>query len=419
MSPPVGMSGRCVRRPAWMAGTESGWCPTIRPLRTLSNHALELACRTHFPPAPPPGPPRPPEPPINESPHPVPEPSDGFEHQPLEDRAQILQAMVEHSSDALLVSSKDDEDPMTRVCFVNEAFTALLGVEIDDLVGRSPGVLVGADTDLGTLRRVEAGLRRGEVVTVELILADRDGDPTRVEATYRLISTSSGVSWSLARFRDVSDRHEAAAALRRSEVWAEALVQGSSDLVMVADTDGIIRYASPALREVLGYDAEEFVTRPFVELIHPDDAGPDARGVRAPAGDAGWTEPRVPDRASRRLVAGDESAGRGSARRSGCAGVRGQPARRVGPAAGGGSARRAGRPARGHRQGRAARDHARQDRADDRAPARRNQRGHRSRRRRRCHPDQGQAVGGTRCRRLPRRAPARQWSRPRAAQRRR
>jgi diguanylate cyclase (GGDEF)-like protein/PAS domain S-box-containing protein len=180
--------------------------------------------------------------------------------------------MVEHSSDALLVSSKDDDDPTMRVCFVNEAFTDLLGYEIGDLAGRSPGVLVGAETDLDTLRRVEAGLRRGEVVTAELILADRDGDPARVEATYRLIETSTGVSWSLARYRDVSDRHEAAAALRRSEVWAEALVQGSSDLVMVADTDGIIRYASPALREVLGYDADDFVERPFVELIHPDDA---------------------------------------------------------------------------------------------------------------------------------------------------
>ena len=151
---------------------------------------------------PPPGPPRPPEPPINESPHPVVEPPDGFEHQPLEDRAQILRAMVEHSSDALLVSSKDDDDPMTRVCFVNEAFTELLGFELGDLDGRSPGELVGPETDLDTLRRIEAGLRRGEVVTTELILADRDGRPTRVEATYRLIETSSGVSWSLARFRD-------------------------------------------------------------------------------------------------------------------------------------------------------------------------------------------------------------------------
>jgi diguanylate cyclase (GGDEF)-like protein/PAS domain S-box-containing protein len=180
--------------------------------------------------------------------------------------------MVEHSSDALLVTSKDDDDPMTRVSFVNAAFTDLLGFELDDLAGRSPGELVGPDTDLDTMRRIEAGLRRGEVVTAELILADREGNPARVEATYRLIETSSGVSWSLARFRDLSDRHEAAAALRRSEVWAEALVQGSSDLVMVADTDGMIRYASPALREVLGYEPDEFVARPFVELLHPDDA---------------------------------------------------------------------------------------------------------------------------------------------------
>jgi diguanylate cyclase (GGDEF)-like protein/PAS domain S-box-containing protein len=180
--------------------------------------------------------------------------------------------MAQHSSDALLLSCSDPDDPVARVCYVNGAFTELLGYEPADLIGQPPGALVGPDTDLDTLRRIETGLRRGEVVTAELILADRDGDPARVEATYRVVGTAGGINWFMASFRDVSDRHEAADALHRSQVWAEALVQGSSDLVMVADPDGVIRYASPALREVLGYEPEEFVARPFVDLLHPDDA---------------------------------------------------------------------------------------------------------------------------------------------------
>ncbi|HVN52467.1 MAG TPA: EAL domain-containing protein, partial [Acidimicrobiales bacterium] len=34
----------------------------------------------------------------------------------------------------------------------------------------------------------------------------------------------------------------------------------------------IIRYASPAVREVLGYEPDELVARPFIDLLHPDDA---------------------------------------------------------------------------------------------------------------------------------------------------
>ena len=133
-------------------------------------------------------------------------------------------------------------------------------------------MLVGPETDLETLRRVEAALRNGETVTAELVLHDADGAPVRVEATYRVVAAGSQSTWYLASYRDLSDRVEAAAALRRSEAWAEAMVQGSSDLVMVADSDGVVRYVSPAITEMLGYDADDFVARVFADVIHPDDA---------------------------------------------------------------------------------------------------------------------------------------------------
>ena len=132
-------------------------------------------------------------------------------------------------------------------------------------------MLVGPGTDLDVLRRAEAGLRANDAVTVETELQDRAGRSVRVEATYRQVAVDSGATWFLASFRDLSDRVEAAAALRRSEVWAEAMVQGSSDLVMVVDPDGVVRYASPAVTEVLGYDPDEFVAQEFSNVIHPDD----------------------------------------------------------------------------------------------------------------------------------------------------
>ena len=215
-----------------------------------------------------------PEPTINELSQPAPDavPDAGFDRRPLEDRAQLLGSIVGTSADALLICVQDREDPVARICFANQAFTDLLGYCQSELVGRSPGLLVGPETDLDTLRRVEVALRRDEVVTTEVVLADREGRPARVEATYRVEHTAGGLDWFVASFRDLADRSDAATALRHSEVWAEALVEGSTDLVMVADDAGVVRYASPALREVLGYEPEDFVSRPFVEFLHPADA---------------------------------------------------------------------------------------------------------------------------------------------------
>jgi diguanylate cyclase (GGDEF)-like protein/PAS domain S-box-containing protein len=213
------------------------------------------------------------EPPINELPEPdlLDETSAGLARHSVGERVRLLEAVVGQASDALVLSSKDDDDPVIRIRFVNQAFTRMLGFGLGDVAGQSPGVLVGPETDLETLRRVEAALRLDETVTAELVLHDADGTPVRVEATYRVVATGSGSTWYLASYRDLSDRVEAAAALRRSEAWAEAMVQGSSDLVMVADVEGVVRYVSPAITEVLGYDPEDFVARVFADVIHPDD----------------------------------------------------------------------------------------------------------------------------------------------------
>ena len=51
----------------------------------------------------------------------------------------------------------------------------------------------------------------------------------------------------------------------------EALVQHSSDVVVVLDQDGVIAYASAASKRVFGHEHGAFRGRPVVDLVHPDD----------------------------------------------------------------------------------------------------------------------------------------------------
>jgi PAS domain S-box-containing protein len=45
----------------------------------------------------------------------------------------------------------------------------------------------------------------------------------------------------------------------------------SPDLITVADFDGRFVRVNPAVEQVLGYTPEEFLARPYMELVHPDD----------------------------------------------------------------------------------------------------------------------------------------------------
>ena len=61
------------------------------------------------------------------------------------------------------------------------------------------------------------------------------------------------------------------ASLRGSQARLEALLDGSSDLVLVVDDIGIVRYANSAVRRNLGMSIEQIVGLSGFELIHPDD----------------------------------------------------------------------------------------------------------------------------------------------------
>jgi len=98
---------------------------------------------------------------------------------------------------------------------------------------------------------------------------------------------------------------EGEAALRTSEARFRALIEKSSDMIMVFDEEKRIRFWSPSATDVLGWTAEEMVGRNLWEtgLVHPEDvpalvaamesAGQDPRQVprvitRTRHKDGGW-----------------------------------------------------------------------------------------------------------------------------------
>ncbi|MFI8088656.1 putative bifunctional diguanylate cyclase/phosphodiesterase [Streptomyces sp. NPDC086080] len=61
--------------------------------------------------------------------------------------------------------------------------------------------------------------------------------------------------------------------LAQKENHFRSLVQGSSDVIMIAAPSGILRYVSPAAAGVYGSPAEDLVGTELAGLIHPEDLG--------------------------------------------------------------------------------------------------------------------------------------------------
>jgi diguanylate cyclase (GGDEF)-like protein/PAS domain S-box-containing protein len=59
----------------------------------------------------------------------------------------------------------------------------------------------------------------------------------------------------------------------RQAVAAGAIIEGSSDLTVILEADGLIRYASPAANTMLGRPSDWLAGQGLAGLVHPDDRG--------------------------------------------------------------------------------------------------------------------------------------------------
>ena len=76
----------------------------------------------------------------------------------------------------------------------------------------------------------------------------------------------------------------AEAAARENEARFRALVQHSSDVIMIVDPDGTIRFASPSMTTVFGHDPAKLLGTNLTQLLHPEDLDAGARFLEELAG---------------------------------------------------------------------------------------------------------------------------------------
>jgi diguanylate cyclase (GGDEF)-like protein/PAS domain S-box-containing protein len=61
--------------------------------------------------------------------------------------------------------------------------------------------------------------------------------------------------------------------LRESEERFRALTEQSSDIILIAEPSGLIKYASPSVHTALGFHVDSLVGTSMMDLVHPDELG--------------------------------------------------------------------------------------------------------------------------------------------------
>ncbi|HJS48560.1 MAG TPA: PAS domain S-box protein [Gemmatimonadales bacterium] len=86
---------------------------------------------------------------------------------------------------------------------------------------------------------------------------------------------------------DITAQREAEGQVRASEERLRTLVENVLDVICEVGPDGLVRYASPSVRTVLGYQPSQFLGRSAMELIHREDLEGASRSLRRTFQEAG------------------------------------------------------------------------------------------------------------------------------------
>ncbi len=148
--------------------------------------------------------------------------------------------------------------PGQRHTFVNDAYCHSFGRSREELLGHSFMPLIPEEDHEKVLQHLASLSLDNPVATIEHWVIAPDGELRWHQWTNRAIFAAQGhiVEYQSVG-RDITARKRAAEALRRSEARFRSLVETTSDWVWEVDRNGVYTYASPKVKELLGYEPEE------------------------------------------------------------------------------------------------------------------------------------------------------------------
>lgn len=155
-----------------------------------------------------------------------------------EERLLLLESAVQQAHESILITTADLESSGPKIVFVNHAFTLMTGYSSEEVLGRSPQILLGTRTNAETQEGWNEQLSRGEYYSGETVNYRKDGSQYIVEWQVAPVRNQHGtVTHFVSIQRDISERKKVEEKLQEREQQYRILVEHAPEAIVVLDAD--------------------------------------------------------------------------------------------------------------------------------------------------------------------------------------
>lgn len=159
----------------------------------------------------------------------------------------IFKQAVDNALDIIMITEVNSDDPgNNRIIYVNEAFIQHFGYERDEVIGKSPRMLQGEDTNEETRFKIREALSNGWPIDAEIINYDKQGKKYWIDLKMvPLYGDDDHVTHYLFIERDLSERKS-----KEQQLYEKATID---DLTQLFNRHHTYQLASQAIEKAQRY----------------------------------------------------------------------------------------------------------------------------------------------------------------------
>lgn len=180
---------------------------------------------------------------------------------------KIYQTLFDTAPTGILLLNEDG-----IIIDANNAFALYLGYSKNEIIGKHCQNICKEDEENHISRNIER-IKNGENLVHEVQHTKPDGSIVHFLLNERLIEISDDQKAILSISNNITELRDKEKKLKESELLFRTIADYSFDWIFLIDSTVSIKYMSPSVEKITGYNQSDFENNPmlFIEIIHPDD----------------------------------------------------------------------------------------------------------------------------------------------------